>query len=286
MQHQVDASVPDEKDDCELDLGLGAANELLESLSEQVAANPPPIFEDCVCGDAGAAAAVETLDAAASSAGAGGPAAPVTLQEVYDDLARAEAATESAPSSSSRERPFLPLTSSFLTVFAGIPRTHALEHGWLQFRDNVSPTTTTTFAEVFADEALTDRLGTIGTAAPLGETKGLRASCDKHKIGKAKCMCWINFKKDKAVTPEDRWMLFRALADWLGTADSTDQQAHADASFTLRVAAGMTPRILQRGRGGLPKELLHKHSGARVVGVGPETPVMSERNLTGAANAE
>lgn len=96
----------------------------------------------------------------------------------------------------------------------------------------------------FLYNAVGERLGVISTAEALGTTRGLKASCDVHKMkGTKPCVCWIVFPKKKVVSDSDRWDLFMSLASWVESGADCNREQHLNASYTLRVASGMKPRL-------------------------------------------
>ena len=222
-------------------------------------------FEDCSFGDAGAfqvatsAASAPAPSSSSSTAGqlvtAPSSETSVTLQELFQDLTATSSSTEAIPAASalspppadaSQPPPFLPLATSFGDLLDGGLKTYALANGYLRMKPGVTLDTKSTIAEVYQDEGLTQRLGTIGCATPLREAKGLKATCERHKAqkGQPKCTCWINFRKKEAAdaTSEQRWRIFRSMADWIADASSTDAAKHAESSAVLRMAAGILPK--------------------------------------------
>ena len=106
---------------------------------------------------------------------------------------------------------------------------------------SVSLLSTSTVATVFDTDR--HKLGYISTAAPLGTTNGLKATCSVHKDkGMPPCSCWITFPKSKTVSPEDRLALFKDLCTWIAEGKSANRETHSEQSWVLRVAAGMKPR--------------------------------------------
>ena len=100
---------------------------------------------------------------------------------------------------------------------------------------------TSTVATVQDSEGV--KIGYISTAAPLGSTLRLKATCSCHKQkGLPSCVCWVQYPKSNHVTPENRVDLFKSLCTWIADGTSTNREDHAHSSYTLRVAAGMKPR--------------------------------------------
>ena len=245
--------------EAELDLGSGTANAFLSKIESQQARDPGG-FEDCAFGDAGAydvAEARTSGDAAASSSnmprqepGPGPGPRPQSdgpsLRELFEEFP--EEAEGGSGSASQPPVPFLPVHGSFASLFSRTERTFSLETGFVKLREDLTEESKTTIAEVFADSRFETRLGTIGCAVPLRETRGLKATCDMHKDhkerGKGKCICWINMSKEDMATAshEHRWRMFRSMVDWLAQGVTVDADRHMESSQVLRMAAGMMPR--------------------------------------------
>ena len=184
--------------------------------------------------------AVTEMDGVTSSGSASG--GPVSL--VVEQPAAAAAASSSSSRSSSRllQQPrAIREVSGFACILC--ERRFTMPNGAIVLlKSGVNAGSTGNIASVYQDPDCTIVLGHLGTAAPLGETEGLKASCSQHSRKGYRCQCWIRFQKDYDVTDSVRLDLFRSLADWLSESATLSETEHDENSFNLRLAANMNPR--------------------------------------------
>lgn len=191
----------------------------------------PELPEDCLFGDGGAHEMIENTDA------------------------KAEIQVANNPSSSSRGQDKAPQTStnldnldaeqSFSSIFMGEDRRFNIGSRGVVVRihDDVTEHSTGTVATLYMDNELTERIGTISTAEPVCQTRGLKAMCDQHRERKQKrCLCWLRFSNKTIPTADDRLQMFRSLCQWLDKGGVQTKDEHETASRDCRVEFGMKPR--------------------------------------------
>ncbi len=244
-----DASAMGDDDfDFELDLGTTEANQQMESLSTSISVQPSPAPDDVLlCGDGliNVAAADEPDEPVPEQHPHANPSSSSTAAPVEFAVADDEPVEHLASrSSSSSSRPFRPLRDAggFSVVLQD--RQFLLETGaCVIMKPGISEVTSGNFATVYQNQHSNQILGTLGTAAALGQSRGIKAMCHVHSNGRSsRCQCWISFKKTDHVTDDARLNLISSLSEWLAEGANQTEDAHAESSFNLRIAAGMNPR--------------------------------------------
>ena len=165
----------------------------------------PELPEDCLFGDGGAHEMIENADAKAE------------IQAQVDNNPSSSMGQDKAPQTSTNLAN-LDAELSFSSIFMGDDRRFNIGSRGVVVRihDGVTEHSTGNVASLYKDNELTERIGTISTAEPVCQTRGLKATCDQHRERKQKhCLCWLRFAKKIKPTADDRLQMFRSLCQWL-----------------------------------------------------------------------
>ena len=211
---------------------LGFQQEHIAQTVDQVLGAAPvqTLPEDCVFGDGGAYSLI--------SEGAAGSSTDKVMGKPKPAPKRPRD-TNTAPRSSIDDQ------ESFATMLSSTDRSFSIGETGCVVKISSSVTTASTCTVATVHDKDDKKCGYISTAAPLGTTLGLKATCTIHKErGLPACQCWIQIPKSKGseLTPGARLDLFRTLCTWIGEGNSKSRECHFNDSFTIRVAAGMKPR--------------------------------------------
>lgn len=234
----------------ELDMGDGETNTALDSLVNSDRAVPSSAPDDLLlCGMVGPSD-LESDPHPGPSSGQEPSSSSDIKADDNGDSGVVAAVTADAPMSSSNSSVVRqPLSRQLEDVCGFAVVLEGGEFGLncgarVLLKAGVSESSTGTVASVYAaNQDDNTILGHIGTAAPLGSSLGLKASCNRHSEGRHyRCQCWINFKKNDTVTDDARLNLFRTLCEWLAEGHTCTKEEHSNSSLTLRLAAGMNPR--------------------------------------------
>ena len=220
----------DTVDDADVDFGNETANSALQEATQETSL--PDLPTDCVYGDCGAYELVKDIESG----------------EIVDQPTSSTPSSSTAkPTDKKNDKPRVQVQmvdhESFATLLASSDRSFSAGFGdcTVQLADSIGIESTSSVAYVLSADG--DRIGTISTAAPLGSTRGLKATCQTHHQKKMPpCRCWISIRKSQALGAKERLELFQELAKWIAQGTSCDREKHFQDSFILRSAAGMNPR--------------------------------------------
>ncbi len=208
---------------------LGFQQEHVAQTVEQVLGAAPvqTLPEDCVFGDGGAYSLI--------SEGAAGSSTDKVMEKPNPAPKRPRDTLRGS----------IDDQESFASMLSSTDRSFSIGDTGCVVKISSSVTTASTCTVATVYDKDDKKCGYISTAAPLGTTLGLKATCCIHKEkGLPACQCWIQLPKSKGseLTPAARLDLFRTLCGWIGEGNSKDRESHFNDSYTIRVAAGMKPR--------------------------------------------